>query len=347
MITKESQIRGAFLGLAYGDILGCPTESLSMQEIHDLFGEYTQLPLSYDPSILEAFPRLRPPGEHSDDTQQAMLLTLACLHPGGYTSSRFAHYLTHAYEKKACRGYGNRFEQAVKNLLNGTSFQKSGSFSAGIGAAMRVLPAALLYADQPAQLKQVITEQSAITHADVRAIAIAYALGYTVAKVLSGMSRENIIETLPGEVFDFEEYVVTKYASWNIEKSAVHEVSMALSYVLSKSIDDTPYIRERILDLSGTASVNDPYALAGGIHALVMGLQKDIDPHAQLLSICQLGSDTDTVAAMAGAILGARFGDTWIPTSLFLHEKRILAYAQSLLSKKPCESIDEWVEYEK
>jgi ADP-ribosyl-[dinitrogen reductase] hydrolase len=39
----------------------------------------------------------------------------------------------------------------------------------------------------------------------------------------------------------------------------------------------------------------------------------DVDPQDVLNTIVKLGYDTDTVAAIAGSVLGARFGCAWIP----------------------------------
>ena len=347
MLHKDEQIRGTFLGLAYGDVIGCPTESMSQAEVKAVFGRYDHFPAAYTKDVIKQFPQLRPLGEHSDDTQQAMALTLACLQPGGYRSETFAGILARGYTKGAWRGFGSRFSQAMMLLNIGTSYTQSGTSSAGIGAAMRVAPAAVLYHDQPEQLKRVVAEQSAVTHGDIRAMAIAYAVSYPIAQFLNHVPREKILETLPGAVFEFEDYVINQFKDWNIQMEDEHEVSMILSYVLTKNIDDTDYIRERILDLSGTESVNDPFALAGGIHAIVMAMQSECVPQEQIFSICELGYDTDTVAAMAGAIMGARFGCDWIDTGVMTDLKRIEAYAQSLISKKPSESAEELFIYEK
>lgn len=346
-MDKADQMSGSFLGLAYGDILGCPTESMTQGEIQEAFGNYIQLPKEYPAGIIEKFPRLRPIGEYSDDTQQAMVLTLTCLQPGGWNKETFADILVSGMDNGSWRGFGNRFEEAVKSLKNGVSPKKSGSKSAGIGAAMRVAPAAIVYHANKDQLRKVVIEQSAITHADIRAIAIAYAISYIVAEFINGTSREKIIEQLSAEIFDFEDFVLQKYKDWDIDTDAEHEVSMTISYLMYKDIDNTSFIRERILDMSGTASPNDPYALAGGMHAIIMGLQKEVDPLEQLISICKIGSDTDTVAAMAGAILGARFGASWIPPGHMLDENRIRAYAESLVTGKPYESKEELLLIEK
>lgn len=275
-MEKQKRMRGAFLGLAYGDIISCPT---------------------------------RPLGEHSNDTQKAMALALTCLQPGGFNKDTLAQFFV--------TGFGRK--------------------SAGIGAAMRIAPAAIVYHRNLNQLRKVVAEQSAMTHADIRVITLAYTVAYVTAQFINGVSREDILKKLPGEIFDFEDFVLEKYKDRDMVTEGEHDVSMTLSYVLVKDIDRTDYIRERILDMLATDS------LAGGIHAIIMGMQTKVDPNEQILSICRLGS-TDTVAAITGTILGARFGDEWMDTHIMIDEKRINAYADSFIIDKPCESVEEFIE---
>jgi ADP-ribosylglycohydrolase len=49
-----------------------------------------------------------------------------------------------------------------------------------------------------------------------------------------------------------------------------------------------------------------------------MALLPNIDPQQVLSEICRMGYDTDTVAAICGTVLGARFGVSWIPIRRFL-----------------------------
>ena len=47
------------------------------------------------------------------------------------------------------------------------------------------------------------------------------------------------------------------------------------------------------------------------------------EPQDILNRIVQLGYDTDTVAAIAGTILGARYGYSWIPLKSLLDLERL------------------------
>jgi ADP-ribosylglycohydrolase len=66
--SKGEKILGSMLGLAIGDILGCPVEGMSFQDIQARYGRVDSL-------ICPAYwKHWRLPGLHSDDTQQALAI---------------------------------------------------------------------------------------------------------------------------------------------------------------------------------------------------------------------------------------------------------------------------------
>lgn len=64
-----------------------------------------------------------------------------------------------------------------------------------------------------------------------------------------------------------------------------------------------------------------------------MALLPDIDPQEILTEIVNLGYDTDTVGAIAGSILGARFGCDWIPLDRLKDLERLERYAKALVTQ--------------
>ena len=183
MSTLEDRVRGSLLGLAYGDVLGCPLETWEQKQIVEVFGEYDGLPEEYPfDKIVEVVPkrlkRLRPIGLHSDDTQQALALISICLSAPRFSRHVFGDWLVEGMRTKAWRGYGRHFNSAVKMLRKGYPPEHAGSASAGIGAAMRISPLGGLYYDDEEELERVVMESSLVTHADLRAAAIAYAVAW-------------------------------------------------------------------------------------------------------------------------------------------------------------------------
>jgi ADP-ribosyl-[dinitrogen reductase] hydrolase len=77
MTSIDDRKKGCLLGLAWGDVLGCPVEGWRDREISSVYGTYPGLPDAYPFEVIAAMgprkvKRLRPLGLHSDDTQQAL-----------------------------------------------------------------------------------------------------------------------------------------------------------------------------------------------------------------------------------------------------------------------------------
>ncbi len=170
--------RGALLGLAWGDVLGCPVEGWDARNIRRVYGAYVGLPADYPWAQLRGcdartLRRLRPLGLHSDDTQQALALVQICLAPDGWSAERWATCLVDGMRGGVWRDYGRNFAEAVARLRQGVPPERAGSRTAGIGAAMRAGPLGALYRDDLARLASVVMESSLTTHGDIRAAAIA------------------------------------------------------------------------------------------------------------------------------------------------------------------------------
>jgi hypothetical protein len=84
----------------------------------------------------------------------------------------------------------------------------------------------------------------------------------------------------------------------------------------------------------------------GGVHALALALQDNADPLEILRYVVNLGDDTDTVAAIAGGILGARFGTDWIPETELVDQGRVKLYANRLVAGGLAEDPEVFLERE-
>jgi hypothetical protein len=80
-------------------------------------------------------------------------------------------------------------------------------------------------------------------------------------------------------------------------------------------------------------NANNPFVLLGGVHALGFALMENLSsPMDALNYIVLYGDDTDTVAAMAGSMLGARYGREWIPVDQLKDQARAESFAKMLSS---------------
>ncbi len=346
MTTVEDRIEGSLLGLAWGDAFGCPVEGWRAAAVQTVYGVYDRLPDAYPLERIAALgkrslKRLRPLGLHSDDTQQALALVNVCLAPGGWSKEAWAAWLVAGMNRQAWRGYGQNFAGAVAKLVRGARPEESGSRSAGIGTVMRIGPLGALYRDDPEALARAALESSLTTHGVVRAGAMAYAVARTVALFLAGQTPAEIVARLPAEVEAQETRLLEGYAEWVIDRSDGHIVSSNLAELFAQPLDDAAAVRARVSAMARphlkpgftVAHPNQGVVLLGGLHALAMALAPRDDPARVLAEVVALGYDTDTVAAICGSLLGARFGTGWVPRARLLDRPRLEAYARALVAR--------------
>ena len=342
---------GTLLGLAYGDVLGCPVETWSATQIQQVYGVYGGVPKAYP---LERIPaeqhkRLRPLGLHSDDTQQA--LALIHLSKSGFALESWKSWLVEGLRSGAFRGYGRNFSGAVQKLRKGGDLRGSGSNSAGMGAAMRVAPLAALH-ETPEALADEVVASSLMTHGNAVAVFTAAAVALTAFGFLQGMDQVKIIAVLP----DWLRATETRWLErpgWSFDHSAGHLVSETLEVALNQPAGDFEDLRSLVTRLARPhlaegfirAHPNQGYGLLGGLHGLLMSLRPE-DPLDLLNEIVRQGFDTDTVAAIAGGVLGARHGTGWIPVQKLLDLSRLQAYAEMLEGGPVPETFEQYIQIE-
>ncbi|MBL8917322.1 MAG: ADP-ribosylglycohydrolase family protein [Myxococcaceae bacterium] len=348
MTSRDDRARGCLWGLAWGDVFGAPIESWSADEIATTFGAYEALPESYAQVKMSRRRRLRPQGLHTDDTQQAVTLLAVCLGEGGFSPEAWGRALVRGRALKAWRGTGKQFENAVTRLEDGGPARSTGSPSAGIGAAMRTAVLGALFHDDATRLDAVACESAAVTHGDVRAIVLSHAVAFAAARLVRGESPAQVRQALPDAVAELETTWLDRRNDWIADRSGGRQVSDTLRPLL-RALPVAPMdVARRVLELGAgflapgapPAHPNHAFALLGGHFALGMALRDDVDPFIALRDIVRLGEDTDTVAAIAGGLLGARFGHGWIPKPKVLDHDRLGAWADALVTRSAPESLD-------
>lgn len=329
-IKTDSRFRGAMLGLAIGDALGCPVEGLKAGHIQQLVGRVQGYLESL--SLWQEKPwRWRMPGLYSDDTQQAIFLADTLVRCHGFDPGFFARLLLRAGQadapgaRGAHRGIGPAFAASLQRLAAGTSPETSGTLSAGMGAAMRVAPVGLFYAEEETALWSAAVRQGLVTHRDPRALALAAAVAFAVARSASGRWEGTKAAARAAELSEWLET-----AEQELEREFIASVPVEaydLFGRVSAAVDNFRYYLQmdrrqvwnqivaeanRHFPLHKITEPGDPFALAGGVSALFAALAAGSFEDG-LLEVIHLGKDTDTMGAIAGGILGARFGEESIP----------------------------------
>ena len=276
-----SRARGALLGLVAGNQLGVPTEHMGTPD-----------------AIRKAFPNgvvdLAPPPKNSpydDDAAMALLLGESLLASKGFDANDVARRWV-KWMKVDGRGIGITTKRALTLIDRGKEPFEAGRLanqenpgrSAGNGSVMRCIPVALRYHDDPDRLIRVSSQQAAITHADERCTWGAAAVNLAARELLHG----NI-------------YFVDE---------VMHRIGDRAPRALREAIHRVP--RERESDLPIARAGESGYV----VHCVEIAfwfVTHDRSLEEALIALAQAGGDTDTNAAVAGALLGARYGDIALP----------------------------------
>jgi ADP-ribosylglycohydrolase len=297
--------RAALYGLAIGDALGMPTQLLSPAQIARRFGRLTGFePAGADHPIAAGLPA----GHVTDDTEQALLLAEALLAGDGHVEpDGFAHALVAWEDRMRARGsldlLGPSTRAAVAAVIAGTPVDEAGRHGTTNGAAMRVTPVGIAVPSSDLRnLVDRVEEASAVTHNTGVAIAGASAVATAVSAGVDGASSEEAAALAIAAA----ELGETR-GNWVAGASIPRRIEFARSLADPGDPDGSLV---RIRELVGTSlATQESVPAAFGILAVFPD-----DPWAACLAAAGQGGDSDTIAAMAGAMAGAGSGMNGFPT---------------------------------
>jgi len=299
--------RGALLGLAIGDALGMPTQYQPRALVSARYGILDRFHAAPDDNEIS---RGMAAGRVTDDTDQAVILGELLLEGQGRVDpGLFAERLLLWEKRMIAAGsadlLGPSTRKALTLVAEGMSTQETGRSGATNGAAMRVAPVAIAFPAQPLETLVAAVVQSAhVTHNTTIGIAGAAAVAAAVGVGLDGaapaLATERAIEAArlgARHGYYFAGGDVAARIAWAIDLVRGHDQSRALDLIYT---------------LVGTGVATQeavPAAFA------VISLAPD-DPWLVCRLAASLGGDCDTVAAMAGAIMGACFGASAFPAAV-------------------------------
>jgi poly(ADP-ribose) glycohydrolase ARH3 len=271
---------GSLLGLYVGDVMGLP---------------YEGAPEPFSLASLEIRPaRGFAYGGYSDDTEMAIAILEEIIDRGTIEADSLASRFA---QEAHSIGYSSRMIIYLSMISEGVPRQEAMDIiyppegSWGNGAAMRVAPLAVHFYTDPQRLSQEVRESAIATHTHPLAIDGAQALAAVIASTLRGERRE---------------------ASLQAAIRAVEEPEFEFALKRIKSSFEMPWSPSDVARSLG----NELSALRSVPGAILCGLQSETYEEAYRFAI-EMGGDTDTQAAMAGAIVGARLGanaldKTWV-----------------------------------
>jgi ADP-ribosylglycohydrolase len=298
----RERLAGMILGQALADALGFVVEA----ESPELAAEYVEQVLRTGRAGERSHPRY-PFGQYSDDTQLARELLRSFHQHRGWDPAVFAQRVAQLFRDRRDVGAGKGTRSAALRLLMGVPWSESGTAApyAGNGSAMRAGPLGLLFQDL-GEATHAARQQSRITHLDPRCAAGAAVVASAVWHSAKGRPID------PGSLLP------ELATAAEVEDQSVADAIRGLAeWLRAPPPEVARYIHESGLDPAhptwhGISAFVTPSVL----WSLYAFLRSPDDYWETVCTAIWVGGDTDTMAAIAGAIVGARVGVAGLPSHL-------------------------------
>ena len=307
MDPRLSRAYGAFAGLALGDALGMPTQAMSPEQIRAVYGRVTGL---VDGDDSQPYAPGMPAGSVTDDTEQALLIASLLVRGGGSSSGRvaldagdFSHALLSWEDSMIERGsldlLGPSTKAALERVRAGDDPLTVGGLGTTNGAAMRVTPIGIAVSTaDPEVFADAVWSSCQVTHATRQGFQSAALVAAAVSLALDWPEASaSDMTTLLWKAVSYVDSLPERGA-WTPDPDVVAATRRAMQLVANPASSSLECLVEQI----GTS--------VASAHAIPMAfalLARDPSPRA-LLDAANLGGDTDTIGAIAGAILGSVLG---------------------------------------
>lgn len=285
----EDRFFGGLFGSIVGDALGVPVEfaGRAARQRNPVTG------------MREFGTHNQPAGTWSDDTSLALCLAESLTLCGvdfRDQSARFQRWLAdgHWTPHGEVFDIGNATHQAIRQLAAGVEPTKAGprgEYHCGNGSLMRILPLGLYLGNaESTERAKVAADASCLTHGHPRCQLACAMYCEVAAALLRGIDiqqavadGQKLLRQLVGDQYPEESLAFQRLTSGNISELPIEQISSS-GYVI--------HCLEASLWCAMRAG-----SFAEGVLAAV-----------------NLGDDTDTTGAVAGGLLGLRFGRAEIPT---------------------------------
>lgn len=304
MVNRDQLIdraRGAIVGLACGDALGAPVEFESRETIEDRYPDGLRDFTSGGWMEVE-------PGELTDDSQMMLALAETLVRPGPADLDDLARRFV-VWADSDPKDIGNTTRISIGHLRNGVAWDQAGVETlaelgpercASNGSLMRCAPVALRYRNDPVALREVSLATSRITHAEERAAWSTVALNQAIAFYLNGGECEGMV---------------------GAAAAGINQQEVVNAIVSAPSLSP--------------AELNGRGFVLNGLQIAFQAVANRKTLEAAVVEAVMIGDDTDTNAAITGALAGARWGYQAIPErwrSRVHQHDRLIALADQLLS---------------
>jgi len=273
------RFRGCMLGAAVGDALGMPGESAAMNLSH-MYKGYRRAWKWHPNARLE-------PGQYTDDTQ-IMPLVAELIATGNQSEERYAGDLSRLCMEGDLRFPDGSVMSACEHLLT-CGIEKSGVNSDTSGCIPLAVPFALRYSD-PIERSGRLVKACSVTHTNPAA----HAGAVTVAALIAGAVHG-----------DREPFAAAVRCAMAEDPDLGHRIGRAVELE-----------REGISLEGALPAIGSDVSVYQTVPIAFFLMGRYSDPANLLYVAANVGGNTDTIAFICGAYVGAKFGVGALPPDL-------------------------------
>jgi len=286
-LLDRDRARAMIFGLALGDALGWPVEFMARPEILANYGR-AGIQAPPDPAL------------YTDDTQMTAAVAEALIEAGqrdldvlmGAVARNFIGWKKDPSTPR--RAPGATSIRGVNALERGAPWREAGvRDSKGCGSCMRVAPVGYLFQYEPGKLQTIARAQGVLTHRHPTADAACMAAAYLIKLALEGVD----INEYPARLLKFVGGLAPEF------DAAIERVVSVLDWA-----DE-----ETALNTVGPTRGGGWIAEEAVAMALYCVMRYPTDYVAAVRLGANIGGDSDSVASIAGGLMGARLGTSAIP----------------------------------
>ncbi|QFR97551.1 ADP-ribosylglycohydrolase family protein [Streptomyces tsukubensis] len=281
-----------------------PTQVMARSEVVRVYGTLTGFePAGQDNPVSAGMPA----GSVTDDTDQAVIVGRLLIEGGGHIDPlRFSQELLSWEKEMKAKGsfdlLGPSTKAALDAVAGGASLDEAGRTGTTNGSAMRVTPVGIAFAARPLDtfLDRVV-ESCQVTHDTTVGIAGAAAVAAAVSTGVAGGSLDDVFEAAVTAA-----RAGSQRGHWIAGADVAARITWARELV--RGLPEAEAL-DQVCALIGTSvATQESVPAAFAVLALTEG-----DPWRAALMAANLGGDSDTIGAIAGAIAGSVRGLAAIP----------------------------------
>ena len=289
--SRRARFAGAVLGAAIGDAMGHPTEFISsLESIRTRFGPegVTRFELYWEREGRHFAP-------YTDDTQMAEVVLRTLVEGHADLDEAMARMAEGFVDwsrnpQGGHRAPGNACMAGCRALALGTHWAEAGGPTAGgCGSVMRAYPFGLVFADDLERAEQWAVAHSRLTHRDPIALAACAAMAVGMARTVRGEAPALVVSEMV---------------------AAACRYSARTAAMMATAVEEARTGVEPRVTLQRLQAWAAHEAIAAAVYIYT---RHPDDPRAAILEGANTPGDSDSIATLAGALVGARGGVDALP----------------------------------